>query len=69
VNEQRRDHQVGGPAMDRSDQPAEFNFSDDELNTLESAFRAGPVIEQQENSGRNLNREKKQRHPAEVVPD
>src|SRR5262249_228612 len=74
VNTEQVDEQYGykhicRPAVDRSDQPAETNFSHDELNALKCVFRAWTVIEQQENSCHNLHGKKKQRHPAEVIPD
>src|SRR5947208_3396597 len=55
--------------MKRAHQPAEAHFGHDELNTLERGFGAGPVIEEEQNAGRDLNHEKKKRHAPEVVPD
>src|SRR5205814_4043291 len=69
VYEQRRDHQVRRPAMDRSNQPPEFNFGDDELNALESILSARTIIKQQQNAGDDLNAKQEHRHAAEVVPD
>src|SRR5262249_33520983 len=69
VNEQRCDHQIGRPTVNRANQPAELNFSDDELNTFESIFGAWAIVKQEENSGGDLYDEEKQRHAAEVVPN
>ena len=35
VNEERQDHQVRGPAVDRADEPAKPHFGHDELNAFE----------------------------------
>src|SRR5947207_13434679 len=55
--------------MNRANQPAEFHFSDNELNALEGVLGAGTIIEQQQDSGCDLDGEEKERHPAKVVPD
>ena len=55
--------------MNRADQPAKLHFGDDELNAFESVLSAGAIIKEQQNSGNDLNREEKERHPAEVIPD
>src|SRR5262249_25739850 len=67
VNEQYCYKHICRPAVDRSNQPAETNFSHDELNALKCVFRAWTVIEQQENSRHDLHGKKKQRHAAEVI--
>ena len=55
--------------MNRADQPAKLYFGNDELNAFESVFGAGAIVKQQQDSRDDLDREEKQRHPAEVVPD
>ena len=55
--------------MNGSDQPAKAHLSHDELHALECVFGARPIIEQEENSGYDLDRKKKERHSPEVVPD
>src|SRR5205823_2966089 len=69
VNEQRRNHQIRGPAMNRANQPAEFYFGDNELDALEGVLGAGTIIEKKQDSGCDLDGEEKERHPAKVVPD
>src|SRR5712691_4877592 len=55
--------------MNRANQPAEFHFSDNELDALEGVLGAGTIIEQKQDSGCDLDGEEKERHPAKVVPD
>src|SRR5215510_6727985 len=55
--------------MERTHQPTEPHLGHDELHTFKCGFGAGSVIQEQQNAGRHLNREKKQRHAAEVIPD
>ena len=55
--------------MNRSNQPPELDFGDDELNAFESILSARTIIKQQENSGDDLNAKQEHRHAAEVVPD
>src|SRR5947207_1722115 len=55
--------------MNRANQPAEFHFSDNELDALEGVLGAGTIIEKEQDSGCDLDGEEKERHPAKVVPD
>src|SRR5215510_9974811 len=55
--------------MQRAHKPAETHVGHDELNTLKRSFSTRPVIEEQQDSSRDLDGEEKKRHPAEVVPD
>src|SRR5207253_503406 len=55
--------------MDRADQPSEWNDGHDELDRFERFVRRRPVIEHQQNAGRDLYEKEKQRHSAEVVED
>ena len=50
VHEGGEDHQVGGPAMDRPDQPAELHAGHDELHAVEGFGDRGPVVEQQQDA-------------------
>jgi hypothetical protein len=69
VDKQSSDQQVGGPTVDRTDQPAKLYFGNDELHALKSILGTGTIIEQQQNSGDYLYDKKKKRHATEVVPD
>ena len=64
-----RDQQIGRPAVDVANQPAELHLRDDELHALVGFLGARPVVEEQQNAGGDLDAEEKQRHPAQVVPD
>src|SRR6266496_563753 len=55
--------------MNRANQPAEFHFSDNELDALKCVLGAGTIIEKKQDSGGDLDGEEKERHPAKVVPD
>jgi hypothetical protein len=54
VNECGGDHQVGRPAVNGTDQPAEPYLGHNELHAFESCFSSGPVIKQQQNTGKYL---------------
>ncbi len=69
VREREADQQVGRPAVDVANQPAELHLRDDELDALVGFGGARPVVEQQQDAGEHLDAEQEQRHPAEVVPD
>ena len=60
--------QIGGPAMDGPDQPAELDAGHDELHAFESFVDRGPVVQHQQNARDDLDGEQEQRHSAEVVP-
>ena len=55
--------------MQRPDEPAELDLGHDELNTFERRLRGRPVIQEQKDSGNDLNGKKEERHTTEVVPD
>ena len=69
VRERRRDEEVGRPAVDVADQPAELHLRDDELDALVGFRRARAVVEQQQDAGGHLDGEQEQRHAAQVVPE
>jgi hypothetical protein len=69
MRERERDQQIRGPAVNVANQPAEFDFRDDELHAFVGFGRARAVIKEQQNAAAHLDREQKQRHAAEVVPD
>ena len=69
VGENHAHEEVGSPRVNRPDEPAERHVGHDVLNALESLRRARPVVEEQEDSRRDLYEEEKQRHPAEVVEE
>jgi hypothetical protein len=66
MNEQRRNHQVGRPAMNPSNQPAKLNFGDDELNALESVSELAGSKAAGEFRWRPA-QQTVQRHAAEVI--
>lgn len=55
--------------MDRANKPTELDVGHDELDAFVRLFSAGPVVEGQQDSGRHLDPEQKERHPAEIIPD
>src|SRR5215475_5801219 len=55
--------------MERAHQPTEAHLGHNELHTFKCGFRAWTVVQEQQNAGQHLNRKKKQRHAAEVIPD
>jgi hypothetical protein len=54
--------------MDRPDQPAELNVGHEELDRLEGFVGAGTIVEEKEDTGRYLDHEQEEGHPAQVVP-
>ncbi len=69
VEEQREDHQVRRPRVDRADQPAELHLPHQKLDGLICLLGTGAVVEDQENTRGHLNQEKEECHPSQVVPD
>jgi hypothetical protein len=50
------DHQVGGPGVDRTDQPAEVHHKGDLVDRI-VGFRARAVVDKQQHAGKALDQE------------
>lgn len=68
VNEHREDHQIGGPRVNRSDQPTELYFGHKKLDRFKGLAGAGTIIEQEKNPCGDLNHEQEKCHAAEIIP-
>ena len=62
------DHQIGGPGVDGTNQPAKLHAGHDVLHAFEGLVGAGTVIEQQQDAGEHLDHEEKERDAPEEVP-
>jgi hypothetical protein len=69
VDEQREDHQVRRPGVDRAHEPAELHLGHEELDRFVRLAGARAVVEEEQDAGGDLDRKEKKRHAAEVVPD
>src|ERR1035437_146180 len=65
----REAHEMSGPAVNRSDEPAERDATHEMLHALVRRVLADLVVHQEENSGPDLNDEEEKRDAAKVVPD
>ncbi len=68
MHEDGEQHQVGGPGMRRTDEPAEVHDEGDLANRF-VGFRTGAVIDQQQYAGKALDKEEEQRDAAPVIPE
>ena len=55
--------------MDRADQPAELDLGHQKLDGFVRFFGAGTIVEEEQDARHHLDREEKEGHPAEVVPE
>ena len=68
MNKHGKDHQIGRPGMNGSDQPAKFHLGHEKLNRLEGLGGTRSIIKQEQNTGDDLDHEQKQSHTAEIIP-
>ncbi len=68
VHEGGKDHEVGRPGVDGTNEPAELHPGHDVLHAFEGFIGAGAVIQQQQDAGEHLNDEEEQRDAAEEIP-
>ena len=68
VNEGHENKQVRRPAMDRPDQPPEFDARHDEAHALEGFSNGRAIVEHQQDAGYDLDRNQEERDAAEVIP-
>jgi hypothetical protein len=61
-------HQVGGPGVRRTDEPAEVHHERDLADGL-IGIGAGPIVDQQQDAGEALDDKQEQRNAAPVVPE
>ena len=68
MDEHHKDHQIGGPSVNRPDQPAELHLRHQKLDGLIACARRWGDDGAKKNAGSDLNHKEKQRHSTEIIP-
>jgi hypothetical protein len=69
MNKNSADENIGGPAVDRTDQPAELDLAHDKMNAFVGRIYRRRVVKQEENAGYDLKDKEEQAYPSKIIPD